>query len=410
MGRKRKFEVKTITHPSGEVSYEAYGRVGSAKEPTRKRFDTWEEANAFALALEARHNNAMGSRRSVFTTLDESQVTDAETALKELQTTLGDKSLTWAVQQLLKTYEPDLVEKNLSEAIAEFLAAKQHLSIRQKEDYKNVLERLEETCGESHKTRIAVHEVTPSDIQKLLGKRKIKEAKSKNNVVNNLRAFFNWCAQKDKKYLTASAIPTEDIKLETPKKPRREILSASEAIKVMEFAEQFRGGVIVNYIATALFTGIRPDTEGELADQGLDPEFAKLFDINRGTIEITSQNSKTGEFRDVVIQKPLKAFYEAYPFESFPIVPRIPPTSNAKDRRSYLRYLLKKFREKCPVKIPHDGLRHSFCSYHVKLSKSIAETAQQAGDAERTIRKHYMRRVPDDEVEPFWSIRPKHRT
>ncbi|MDQ8188155.1 site-specific integrase [Pelagicoccus sp. SDUM812002] len=406
MGRKRKFEVKTITHPSGEVSYEAYGRVGSAKEPTRKRFESWEEANAFKDVLETRHMSALGNRKAVYTSLTDAETADAEAALKALRSHIEGKSLSWAVHKLFENYNPSIAEYPLSKAIEEFKTAKEDRSERQKRDYKNLLESLLELCEELKGHKVAVHQVTTKHIQAFLAKRNLKEGKSKNNVVSNLGAFFRWCAHNERQYLPKASIPTDDIEREPVKKPRREILTATQAAELMEYAENFRGGVLVNFVATALFAGIRPDVEGELADQGLDPKTNELFNLERGTIEITADNSKTGDFRDVEIQPALRSFYESYPLSRHPIVPRIPSSSNAKDQRSYLRYLLKKFREGCPFKIPHDGLRHSFCSYHVKISKSMAETAQQAGDNEATIRKHYLRRVADNQVEPFWAIRP----
>ncbi|MDQ8202693.1 site-specific integrase [Pelagicoccus sp. SDUM812003] len=406
MGRKRKFHVKEIVHPNGEKSYEAYGRVGNAKEPTRKRFGTWGKANAFKDVLEARHRDAMGSRKAVYTTLTDPEVADAESAIKELRSHVSDKSLSWAVHKLFESYNPNIVEKDLISAVREFKAAKMGLSKRQYRDYANLLDGLLDSFEEKRRTSVKVHQVTTKDIQAFLATRELKEAKSRNNVISNLGAFFRWAAYTERKYISKHAIPTDDVERAKTKKPRREIITAEQAAELMEYAENFRGGVLVNFIATALFGGIRPDVDGELADEGLDPKVEELFSVERGTIEVTEQNSKTGSFRDVVIQPALRSFFETYPMSKYPIVPRVPPASNAKDRRSYLRYLLKKFREGCPVKVPHDGLRHSYCSYHVKISGSIAETALQAGDSEATIRKHYMRRVSDTQADLFWAIRP----
>lgn len=407
MGRRRKFEVKTIKHPSGEVSYEAYGRVGSAKEPTRKRFDTWEKANAFKDVLESHHENALSNKKAVYTSLSDDEVTDAEAALNELRSKTKGKSLSWAVHKLFETYTQDLQEKDLSEAIKAFEAEKMKkgCSEKQLKDYRLNLAHLVRVCTANGR-KPKVHQVTVKDIQQLLDERNLKENKSVNNVVGNLRAFFRWSAKSGRSYIAENRIPTLEIELEEPRKPRREIITANQAKILLEYAEGFRSGVLVNYIATALFAGIRPDVQGELTKQGLDPKFDELFDLNRGTIEIKAENSKTGDFRDVVIQPALQAFYEAYPFENFPLVPFIPEHSNSRSRTDHLAYLLKKFREKCPFKVPHDGLRHSFCSYHAKLTGSAFETSCQAGDSEATIRKHYLRRVPDDELAPFWNIRP----
>ena len=55
----------------------------------------------------------------------------------------------------------------------------------------------------------------------------------------------------------------------------------------------------------------------------------------------------------------------------------------------------------------HDVMRHSFVSNFVAKFRSIGEAAQQAGDSESIIRKHYLDLKTTEEAEQFIGILPK---
>lgn len=403
MGRKRTFQVNTIKHPSGAFSYEAYGRVGNAKEPDRKRFDTWEEANAYKDVLEARHKNALTGRKAVFTSLSDDEVADAEVALQELKIRIPDKSLSWAIHSFLEGYQGELNETTIEEASRKFLAEKAAENRpRQFDDHKRIQVSLVRRFGSN-----PTHTISSDDIQLILKERKIKQPKTFNNIIGNLSVFFNWAAHRKQRYLDESKNPMLNFERKKIEEQKREILSSKDAAELMAFAETWREGVLINYFAFALFAGIRPDSTGELAKLGDRQQTKSLINLDTNTIEITGDISKTKEYRTIHIQGALLSFLDKYPLAPYPILPKIPAQSNTTSRYKYLAYLVKKFREACPVKIPHDALRHSFCSYHISISKSIAETALQSGNSESIIRKHYLRRVSDTESKAFWNIRPK---
>ena len=57
--------------------------------------------------------------------------------------------------------------------------------------------------------------------------------------------------------------------------------------------------------------------------------------------------------------------------------------------------------------IPHDGLRHSAITYHLKMGNSVEEAAEIFGNSEPIIRKHYRdARRTKEEAEKFFSIQP----
>jgi integrase len=57
---------------------------------------------------------------------------------------------------------------------------------------------------------------------------------------------------------------------------------------------------------------------------------------------------------------------------------------------------------------PHNGLRHSFGSYHLAFYGDAVKTAQQMGHrSSDVVHNHYKALVLKQEAEKFWGLRPK---
>ena len=56
--------------------------------------------------------------------------------------------------------------------------------------------------------------------------------------------------------------------------------------------------------------------------------------------------------------------------------------------------------------LQNDETRHSFISYHVAVNRSIGDTALQAGNSERMIKKHYLDHHSMTDGKAFFSIVP----
>ncbi len=59
--------------------------------------------------------------------------------------------------------------------------------------------------------------------------------------------------------------------------------------------------------------------------------------------------------------------------------------------------------------IPKNGLRHSFCSYHLAKFKNIALTAHFAGNSPTMIDRHYKELVRPKAATAFWELWPDRR-
>jgi integrase len=54
-----------------------------------------------------------------------------------------------------------------------------------------------------------------------------------------------------------------------------------------------------------------------------------------------------------------------------------------------------------------DGLRHGMATYYNALVKNVAEVANVLGDDQRTVKRHYMRSVPERLCKEFWGLTPE---
>jgi integrase len=60
---------------------------------------------------------------------------------------------------------------------------------------------------------------------------------------------------------------------------------------------------------------------------------------------------------------------------------------------------------------PHNGLRHSFGSYHLAFYGDAVKTAMQMGHRDsNVVHNHYKTLVLKSEAEKFWALRPKQAT
>lgn len=58
------------------------------------------------------------------------------------------------------------------------------------------------------------------------------------------------------------------------------------------------------------------------------------------------------------------------------------------------------------VKLIHNGLRHSFCSYRMAETKSAAQVALEAGNSPKMLFEHYRELVTEDEAKEWFGLTP----
>jgi hypothetical protein len=362
----------------------------------RKQFSDRAKAEAFADSVNINLKNAGRERRLVLTALDEDRVHQAEKAFR----TLGDAySLDDAVEFFLKYNRPPDFTISILDGLKIYLDGKEAEGVRTPTTKKTkmILKSFAKHAGNP-----LVHTVTEQSITGYLKSLRsldgVTTAKKKtwNNHRNELASFFQWAGKKDlatNRPWTFSN-PTEHIGAHSAKRvaeqrPDIATTSPEKTREIFTFLMNYKEGRLVKWFALAYFAGIRPSTDqGELAK--LSEREGELINRATGRIMIPADASKTKDSRPVVISANLAAWLEAY--EGSPIMP-----ANLKNDYRTIR---KKFG------LQNDEPRHSFISYHVAMHRSIGDTALQAGNSERMIKKHYLDHHSQSDGNLFFSIVP----
>ena len=141
-------------------------------------------------------------------------------------------------------------------------------------------------------------------------------------------------------------------------------------------------------IAICGFAGVRSDSLGEISR--LRWENVKW---GQNVIEVTE--SKTGARRIVPIQPNLLAWIERHRLATGLIW-----------QGGRIDNAIRRAAASAKVKWKKNGLRHSFGSYRVAQTKSIAETSLEMGNSAEVVRKHYLEAVHEDQAAEWFGIMP----
>ena len=165
-----------------------------------------------------------------------------------------------------------------------------------------------------------------------------------------------------------------------------EIFTVEQAGNLLKHAAKHQ---LLPYIAIGLFAGLR---SAELLR--LDGAAVKLDDKS---IVVGHSVAKKRSRRVVEMHKGLIEWLKQHqPFKG--------PIADAKNFRDNLEALKK---EAGIAKWPHNGLRHSFGSYHLSAFGDQVKTAMMMGHrSSDVIHNHYKALVLKAEAEKFWALRP----
>jgi integrase len=378
------FVISEFTNPSGEIVYRVAGWLDGKR--VRRNFATRTEAEAERQILEIQRLQGETGIRVAATRLEDAQLKEAESIFARLKS--HPRSLSFYVDFALTNFrEPDR-QKRLAEAVAEYIAAKEHelvqdqISVPQMNRIRWDLKRLLR-CFPGK----AVADITVANLVGFLetGRPGMKTHNNRRGIVST---FLKFAFQRG--WIAENPIPKVPHYRIRRKRGVAQTFTSAQTAVLMEFLETYDGGRWVPYFVLCLFGGIRPGVpHGEIAR--LKPDAVNL---DEGVIFISAEVSKVREPRKVEIQPNLAAWMRAYPLKKFPII-----LGNFKKRR---QRFAKKFG------LTHDVLRHTFISMFVAKYRSIGEAAIQAGNSESIIRKHYLDLKTKKEAEEFFGILPKH--
>lgn len=417
--KHRRFEA-TIYGKSANYPYYRVAYYTAGKRHIRN-FKTFSEAKTEAERIV--HDLADGSQAAA---LSADQSRDALTALEMLEayrrTTgrritlsgvvsvfvenaqkLGERTINEATDGFLKTVAT-VTRKDIGEAVTEFLQPDetrtkadngQRAQLSAKYAYNRQIQ-LRKFANAFPGT--AVCDLTKGHLDKFIAslgdlktksrnRRKAASAKSRNHYRATVRQFLSWAVRKDYLSVTHRLNEADGLRPEHANKSETTFYTPDELKALLANADD----TMRPLTAIGGLAGLRT---AEL----LRLDWADVWRV-AGHIEVTAGKAKTRQRRLVEIGSALAAWLEDYR-----------TVTSGKLWTSHeisFQRALGALCEKAKVARKHNGLRHSFCSFHFALHANEGLTAAQAGNSPVMIHAHYKGLATKTEAEKWFLVAPK---
>lgn len=390
---KARFKILPFTNPrTGTASWRVTGTRRNGQR-IRENFAAADEAQYRHTELEAEFHAANGVAALRATRLTDEQVGIAEAAFKRLE---KEEDLLTAVDHWLRTGKPTTIKESprLDEALKAY------------EDWLETTTDLRQVTKDHLRRRVThfvnnvgnlrVTDVLPDHIENYLAHRNVS-ANTKDANCRAISSFFTWC-MKGKRHWAINnpcyAVEIEGLTSDDDREPV--VLAVEECEALLRAAEKFENGRLVPYLALCMFGGLRPFESARLTwDQ---------VNLPDGEIRLKGTQTKTGKGRIVVICKTLKAWLSRY--RKSGDIYRPTYDLELKALRASIGYGPKT--EEHPHLKPWvpDVLRHTAISHYFRAAGSYGRTAEQFGNSEGIIKKHYQGRVSSADAKRFYALRP----
>ena len=205
-------------------------------------------------------------------------------------------------------------------------------------------------------------------------------AVTRNTFRRRLAALFSFAKRRG--YVTEN--PVSDVERAKERETEVKILSVSETARLLEEADS----ETLPFWAIGAFAGLRRAEIERLAWSEVDFE--------AGVIEVKASKSKTESRRLVTMQPNLCEWLAPYRAHTGKVCPvNLQQKINDDRERAGLR-----------TEWPHNGLRHSFGSYHLARFNDAAKLALEMGNSPGMIFRHYRELVKPKDAERYWRIAP----
>ncbi len=365
--------VYSRTQRSGQVSYVVdLGLVNEKRE--RHSFKTKGDADIFAQLKRTERGN-LGAKAVMLPTRTRQGAIEAEKILSGHDVTLVEAAQYYYDHVIAYRTAPvvsDIVDKMVTDA------EKNNRRERTVEDLKN---RLHKFADDFPNTRLS--EITVDEIKDWLDDWEDWSARSKINYLTKFSQLYNFALKNG--WVDANLIERIDRPNAEDKEPG--IFTVEQVNALLKCAPKHG---LLHYIAIGLFAGLR---SAELLR--LDANAVLMDDRS---IVVGAAVAKKRSRRVVDMCDALHAWLKKYPLPKGSIV-------DAKVFRTNLDEL----RAEAGITVwPHNGLRHSFGSYHLAKHGDAIKTAGQMGhrDAD-VVHNHYKALILKTEAEKFWTIKPE---
>ena len=372
---------------TGTTSYRVTGTLKPGQKQRKAIFQNREDAEAQQALWEQERIVGNAGLRPKITFLTQSQLREAEAAFTLLKNTTHN--LMDAVQHLLAHPPYQAPDITFQKILEDFLSArKAHLSTKQFSNY-----RISGTnFGEFIGWKTLLKNISSTDVTNWLTKKEVGK-KTWNTYRNDIFAIFQWAIAEPRKYLEKNPVTAvERFRKQALMAQNRRILTPEQCRELMAFLEANHPAWCC-FFAVTLFAGVRPDRmSGEMRELSKCVERDGITTYyNNGFLHLSPEITKEGDARKTTVHPNLAAWLEKYQ----PTPANLCPEDDVE-----YRLIRKEFN------IPHDGLRHTAISAFVVKYGEIGFAAQEFGNSETIIKKHYLTRMSKENAEAFYAIKP----
>ena len=322
-------------------------------------------------------------------------ITEAARQFAEARRILGNISLLQAAEFYAKHQDEEsrrsaLQPTTLPDLVTKYLASiKNKKSKRYVDDLTSKLKRV----GKAFTGQIG--DIRADDMDKWIDGLEDAGDRTKNNYRMALVTLFSYA--RDKGYLTRGQQTEAEFitRFDGKKGGKIGIYTPKQFANLLRYVDER----FVAFVALGGFAGLR-------SIEILRLEWNDIW-FEKGFIEVGRDKSKTATRRLVPICPALEAWLKPRAKESGPILPDIRNEFHFTRLFHAAKGTLNDEKGVPRVKLVHNGLRHSFCSYRMAETKSAAQVALEAGNSPKMLFEHYRELVTEAEAKEWFSLDPK---
>jgi integrase len=358
------------------------GKMDGGKRHVRQ-FPTLTEAEAYAEELRAQRAEARETesferkhRAVKLTHLTDEQRADALAAFRVLDGTSGTLK---AAALFWKAHAAPADARTVAQVYGELMEAMKAAN-RRPRSIQEIAGRLGGFVDQHGKTPVAT--LTTPDLEAWINQRcKKLSPRTRTHFRRVLHRLFSFAVKRGYR----EANPVAAIEKPHADETLPEVLTPEQVRRLLNTAAA-KWPALIPYLAIGFFAGLRSTEIAGLRWQNID--------FQRRQILVSAATAKKRRTRYVKIEPALSAWLADHRETEGPIF--------------YSRRYMRRVEEQSGVKVPHNGARHSFGSYHLAAFEDAGRTAAQMGhtDDHAMLFNHYRALVKPSEAREYWKIKP----
>jgi hypothetical protein len=224
--------------------------------------------------------------------------------------------------------------------------------------------------------------------------------KTSNEVRGALVAFWNWCIWE--KIYPKEVTPAERIPRQELDEHERRVLTPAEFTALAaHISLPFRPALVLGAFAGMRPEEIAPPTRKGMSKKGKRGLHREEIDWQFSVINVPSEVSKTKTPRKIPLLPGTRNWLEwagIRPGQTGPVCPQNPSEAGETTRLGKLVFPNEGW--------PQDALRHSYGSYRNAIIRSLPQVAEEMGNSEAMLKRHYHNPKNREEGEAWFNLTP----